>query len=85
MPEQAARWSSEGDNAVILARAILEGVVTDDIKTFLDFFDPSSLGPGAEIGKQYKKRNLKLNWQKLLHKIKVWKSNKPDPKTGKCK
>ena len=47
MPEQAARWSSEGDNAVILTRAILEGVVTDDIKSFLDFFDPSSLGPGA--------------------------------------
>ena len=83
------RWNAEGEDAAALANAILEGVVTEDLQSFKDFFDPS--GPGADIAHRYNyhttqgKRNLKLNWQKLLHKIKVWKTGKEDPETGNRK
>ena len=85
------RWTHESDDAAVLAQAILAGTVTDDFQSFKDFFDPDSSGPGAEIGERYNfstvkgQRNLKLNWTKLLRKIKVWKSNQPDPDTGKRK
>lgn len=85
------RWLVEGDDCAVLARAINSGVVTDDLKTFKDFFDPSSSGPGAEIGEKYGystqkgQRNLKTNWRKLLRKIQLWRSNHKDPDTGKRK
>ena len=88
---RAKRWTAECDDAAILAQAILSGVVTDNLQSFKDFFDPTSSGPGAAIGEKYNfhilkgQRNLKLNWQKLYHKIQTWKSNKPDPETGKRK
>lgn len=85
------RWTPESNDAAVLAQAILSGVVTHELQTFKDFFDPESTGPGAAIGEKYGyltkagNRNLKGNWQKLLHKINVWKSNKVDEKTGKRK
>ena len=86
-----SRWTQESDDAAVLARAILAGTVTNDYKTFKEFFDPNSTGPGAAIGEKYNysckkgERNLKLNWKKLVHKIGVWKTNKPDPDTGSRK
>ena len=85
------RWTHDSDDAAELARAILAGTVTEDIKTFKDFFDPTQNGPGAAIGEKFNyhtikgERNLKLNWKKLTRKIKIWNSNKDDPDTGKRK
>jgi hypothetical protein len=79
------RWSQEGDHAAVIAQAIFAGT------SFKDFFDKDSSGPGPAIGEKYDYhtvkglRNLKLNWAKLDHKIKVWLSNKPDKDTGKRK
>ena len=81
----------EGPDLAILAQAILSGIVTKDLQTFKDVFDPESTGPGAAIGEKFSfqtkkgERNLKLNWLKLLRKIEIWKSNKPDPDTNKRK
>ena len=91
MPPGKFRWTQEGDDAAVLAQAILSGTVTSDLKTFNEFFDPDSAGPGAAIGQKFDihlskgKRNLQLNYQKLLRKIGIWQSNRPDPKTGKGK
>ena len=91
MAPRQPRWTVEGPDSAILAQAILSGVVTKDLQTFKDFFDPESTGPGAAIGEKFSfqtkkgERNLKLNWLKLLRKIEIWKSNKPDPDTNKRK
>lgn len=83
------RWSSEGEDAAAIAKAILAGNLDDSPQSFTDFFDPG--GPGSEIGERYNyhtakgKRNLKLNVLKLIRKVEIWKSNKPDPETGKRK
>ena len=83
------RWTAECDNAAVLAKAIFSGSVTDKLETFKKFFDPD--GPGAYIGVKYDyhtpkgKRNLQLNWRKLVKKIKAWQTNKPDPVSGKRK
>jgi hypothetical protein len=88
---KAKRWTAECDDAAILARAILNGTVDNTLQSFKDFFDPESAGPGAAIGKKYNyhtvkgQRNLKLNWLKLVKKNSVWKTNQPDPDTGKGK
>ena len=88
---KAKRWTPKCDNAAVLAKAILSGVVTDDLQTFKDFFDPHLGGLGADIGDKYHYhttrgvRNLKRNYQNLLRKITIWKTNKPDPATGKRK
>ena len=63
------KWAAEGNDAALLAQAILSGVVTDDLQSFKDFFDAESSGPGAAIGEKYNyntktgQRNLKLNWK----------------------
>ena len=85
------RWSSEGNDAAILAQAINSKVVTEDLQSFKDFFDPEGAGPGAAIGEKYSyhtkkgQRNLKNNWVKLTKKIKHWTLNIPDPDTNKRK
>ena len=87
---KAKRWTAECEDAAVLAKAIFSGVVTSDLATLDSFLDPEE-GPGAEIGEKYNyhtargKRNLRLNVSKLLKKIAVWQSNKPDPDTGKGK
>ena len=88
---RAKRWTAECDDAAVLAKAILTGVVTDNLQTFKDFFDPNLGGAGAHIGEKYNyhtvkgERNLKRNYKNLLKKIQIWKSNKPDQKTRKGK
>ena len=88
---QTKRWTSECDDAAVLAKAIFSGVVTDNLQTFRDFFDPRLGGEGASIGEKYHyhstrgERNLKRNYKNLLKKITLWKANKPDPKSGKRK
>ena len=84
------RWTAECDHAAVLAQAILSGVVPDDsLQSFKDFYGPD--GPEAETGEIFNyhtvkgKRNLQLNWKKLHRKVSLWKTNKPDPKTGKRK
>ena len=47
------KWAAEGNDAALLAQAILSGVVTDDLQSFKDFFDAESSGPGAAIGEKY--------------------------------
>ena len=85
------KWAPEGEDAVVLARAILTGVVTEDLQTFKDFFDPDSTGPGAEIGERFAfqtskgRRNLQLNYRKLIKKIRCWLVNQLDPLSGKRK
>ena len=81
------RWTQEGDDAAVIAQAILAGNLTDQNQSIKDYFDPD-IGPGAEIALKFNfhtakgKRNLKLNVVKLFRKIQVWKSNKEDPDTG---
>ena len=87
---KAKRWTAECNNAVVLAKAIFSGVVTDNLQSFRDFFDPRLGGEGASIGEKYHyhtqrgERNLRNNYKKLLKKITLWKANKPDH-TGKGK
>jgi hypothetical protein len=85
------RWTQEGEDAAALCQAINSGIVTDDPKTFHSFFNPEGQGPGARIGERFGyltktgQRNLRLNWKKSLGKVELWKSQQPDPKTGKRK
>ena len=87
---KSPRWTAECDNAATFAKAIVSGVLTDKLSTLKEFLDPESTGPGAAIGFKYDyhtvagKQNITLNWKKLVKKIGIWKSNKPDPETGKC-
>ena len=50
---KAKRWTAECDDAVVLAKAIFSGIVTDNLQTFRDFFDPRLGGEGASIGEKY--------------------------------
>ena len=85
------RWTVEGNDAAIVAQAILSGEITGELQTYKDFFDSSSTGPGAAIGEKYSyhtvkgQRNLRLNVEKLRKKIQVWLTNKKDVDTGKRK
>ena len=87
---EAKRWTAECDDAAVLPKAIFSSVVTSDLAMLDTFLNPEQ-GPGAEIGEKYNyhtargKRNLRLNISKFLKEIEVWRSNKPDPNTGKGK
>ena len=86
MPRGKFRWTQEGDDAAILAQAILSGTVSNNLPSFKEFYDPESPGPGAAIGEKFDyhlpkgRRNLHNNWKKLFHKITVELPKQPSPK-----
>ena len=79
------------DDAATFVKAILSVVLTDKFSALKEFPDPEYTGLGAAIGLKYNyhtvtgKRNLTRNWRKLVKTFTIWKSNKPDPETGKGK
>ena len=84
---KAPRWNIEGDDAAELARAIAEGVVTNQNESLEQFI----AGPRKRIGHKFSwhlakgKRNLKANHLKLNEKVKAHIKQRPHPDNGKRK
>ena len=78
------QYKPEGDDAVLLARAILNGTVDTDPPSMIKWFDQKQLTKGNKYATNqnwFKKdgpgqRNVRQNCLKLYNKIECWKKFK---------